>query len=146
MEARKMEEENLRNFDDLDYNVFTGQKWDDFAKSHHRNIVVHWPDGRVTRGLAEHIKDLKSMFVYAPDTRIVEHPIRIAQGEWTAVMGIMEGTFSKPMPLGDGRSAAPTGKPFKLPMATIGHWKNGVMIEEWLFWDNQAFMKQIGLQ
>jgi len=30
-------------------------------------------------------------------------------------------------------------------MATIGQWKDGVMVEEWLFWDNQAFMKQVGL-
>jgi hypothetical protein len=30
-------------------------------------------------------------------------------------------------------------------MATIGRWENGVMAEEWLFWDNQLFMKQIGL-
>jgi hypothetical protein len=30
-------------------------------------------------------------------------------------------------------------------MATIGRWENGVMVEEWLFWDNQTFMKQIGL-
>ena len=30
-------------------------------------------------------------------------------------------------------------------MATIGRRQNGVMAEEWLFWDNQAFMKQIGL-
>jgi hypothetical protein len=30
-------------------------------------------------------------------------------------------------------------------MATIGHWKNGLMDEEYLFWDNQAFMKQAGL-
>jgi hypothetical protein len=30
-------------------------------------------------------------------------------------------------------------------MATVGHWKDGLMIEEYLFWDNQAFMKQIGL-
>jgi hypothetical protein len=31
-------------------------------------------------------------------------------------------------------------------MVTIGHWtKDGVMDEEWLMWDNQAFMKQIGL-
>lgn len=30
-------------------------------------------------------------------------------------------------------------------MVTIGHWNNGVMVEEWLMWDNQAFMKQIGL-
>lgn len=148
MEARKLEEleeRNLETFDDLDYNVFTGQKWDEFPKSHHRDIVVHWPDGRVTRGLEDHIKDLKEMFVYAPDTHIREHPIKIAQGELTAVMGIMEGTFSRPMPLGGGKTVEPTGKKFKLPMATIGRWKDGVMVEEWLFWDNQAFMKQIGL-
>jgi hypothetical protein len=30
-------------------------------------------------------------------------------------------------------------------MATIGHWKNSAMDEEYLFWDNQEFMKQIGL-
>jgi hypothetical protein len=30
-------------------------------------------------------------------------------------------------------------------MVTIGHWKNGVMDEEWLVWDNYAFMQQIGL-
>jgi len=33
----------------------------------------------------------------------------------------------------------------QIQMATIGHWKNGVMDEEYLFWDNQEFMKQIGL-
>jgi hypothetical protein len=30
-------------------------------------------------------------------------------------------------------------------MSTVGHWKNGLMDEEYLFWDNQDFMKQIGL-
>jgi hypothetical protein len=30
-------------------------------------------------------------------------------------------------------------------MCTIGHWKNGVMDEEYLFWDNQTYMNQIGL-
>jgi hypothetical protein len=144
MEARKIEEHNLETFDDLDYNVFTGQKWEEFVRSHHGDIVVHWPDGHITRGLETHINDLKEMFVYAPDTRIKEHPIKIAQGEWTSVMGIMEGTFTKPMTVG-GKTIEPTGKAFKLPMSTIGRWKDGVMVEEWLFWDNHAYMKQIGL-
>ena len=26
-----------------------------------------------------------------------------------------------------------------------GRWENGVMKEEWLMWDNQSFMKQVGL-
>lgn len=145
MEARKIEENNLETFDDLDFNVYTGQKWNQLGKSHHKDIIVHWPDGRMTRGIDSHIEDLKKMFVYATDTRIKEHPIRIANGDWTAVMGFMEGTFTRPMPTGDGKTIPPTGKPFKLPMATIGLWKGGVMIEEWLFWDNLAFMKQVGL-
>jgi hypothetical protein len=30
-------------------------------------------------------------------------------------------------------------------MCTVGYWKDGVMIEEWLFPDNQTYMNQIGL-
>lgn len=143
--AQKSEGDNLKNFDDLDFNVYSGQKWNELARSHSKDIVVHYPDGSVTRGLDSHIEQLKPMFVFAPDTRIHEHPIKIASGAWTAVQGVMEGTFTKPMPVGDGKVAAPTGKAFKLTMVTIGHWQGGVMDEEWLTWDNQAFMKQIGL-
>ena len=142
---QQLETAHLENFDDLDFTVFSGQKWDQLGKSHAKDVIVHWPDGRTTTGIDVHIEDLKAMFVYAPDTRIKEHPIRIASGGWTAVTGILEGTFTQPMPIGDGKTIPPTGKPFKLLMATFGHWKNGVMDEEWLFWDNQTFMKQIGL-
>jgi hypothetical protein len=33
------------------------------------------------------------------------------------------------MPIGNGKFIKPTGKAFKMPMCTVGHWKNGVMIE-----------------
>jgi predicted ester cyclase len=143
--TKQMEQANLATFDDLDFNVFSNQNWGHLDKSHAKDITIHWPDGRTTKGIDTHIEDLKGMFVFAPDTRIKVHPIKIASGEWTAVMGMMEGTFSRPMPVGGSKTIPPTGKSFKLPMVTIGHWKNGVMDEEWLFWDNQAFMKQIGL-
>lgn len=40
----------------------------------------------------------------------------------------------------------PTNKSFKLSMTTIEHWgADGKMSEEYLFWDIQSFMKQIGL-
>jgi hypothetical protein len=138
--------QHLATFDDLDYRVFTGQQWADLHLSHARDIVVHWPDGHSTQGLEKHIEDLQAMFVYAPDTRIQEHPVKIGQGDWTAVIGYMEGTFTRPMPIGDGKSIPPTGKSFRLAMATIGQWSaDGVMVAEYLFWDNQTFMKQIGL-
>jgi hypothetical protein len=128
------------------FDAFTNQKWDDFAKSHSKDIVVHWPDGRSTTGLDQHIADLKAMFVYAPDTRILEHPVKFGSGEWTSVIGVMEGTFTAPMPVPNGKPIPPTGKAFKLTMSTVGRWNTqGTMDEEFLFWDNATYMKQIGL-
>ena len=136
---------NLATFDTLDYTVFSNQDWTRLHESHAKDIKVNWPDGHFTTGIEKHIEDLKAMFVYAPDTRIKQHPIRFGSGNYTAVTGIMEGTFTKPMPIGNGQFIQPTGKRFKLPMATIGIWKDGVMIEEYLYWDNQTYMNQLGL-
>jgi hypothetical protein len=140
-------EKNLQRFDTLDYTVFSNQEWVRFHESHSQDIKVNWPDGHFTTGLEKHIEDLKALFVYAPDTRIKQHPIRFGDknGEWTCVTGVFEGTFTKPMPIGNGKFIQPTGKAFKMPMCTVGHWKNGVMDEESLFWDNATYMRQIGL-
>lgn len=135
----------LATFDTLDFDVFSNQKWPRLSESHANDIVVTWPDGHETSGIARHIEDLKGMFVYSPNTNIAVHPIRICSGDYTAVTGIMTGTFSRPMPIGDGKTVAPTGKSFRLTMATIGHWKGATMDHEWLFWDNHEFMRQIGL-
>ena len=138
-------EKNLAVFDTLDFDVFSNQKWDRLSESHAKDIIVTWPDGHETKGIEQHIKDLSAMFVYAPDIKIRVHPIRFGSGDWTGVSGIMTGTFSKPMPIGGGKSIPPTAKKFTLGMVTVGHWKNGKMDHEWLYWDNQDFMKQIGL-
>ena len=145
--AEKLATEHIAKFDTLDFDVFTNQKYDRLKESHSQDIRVHWPDGHVTSGLEKHIEDLKAMFVYAPDTRIKVHPVKFASGgEWTSVIGEMEGTFTQPMPIGGGKTIPPTGKPYKIVMCTVGHWtKDGVMDTEYLFWDNATFMKQIGL-
>ncbi len=145
-DERALTEARLMAFDTLDYDFYTNQKWDRFSESHADNIKVYYPDGSVTEGLfPQHIDMLKPMFVFAPDTRIEQHPVKFGSGDWTAAIGVLEGTFSEPMPIGDGKTIPPTGKKFKLDMATIGHWQDGKMVEEYLFWDNQSFMKQIGL-
>jgi len=145
-DSAKMIAQNLMKFDTLDFDVFSNQKWDRLKESHAQDIIVSWPDGHDTHGLAKHIEDLKAMFVAIPDLKITEHPIKIANGRWTAVTGRLVGTFSKPMPMGNGKFVQPTGKKLDLTMATIGHWTDaGVMDHEWLFWDNQTYMKQLGL-
>jgi hypothetical protein len=57
----------------------------------------------------------------------------------------MAGTFTKPMPIGDGKFIQPAGEKFSIIMCTVGHRKDGVMIEEYLFWDSATCMKQMGL-
>jgi len=138
-------EKRLQVFDTLDFDVFSNQKWDRLHESHAQDIVVTWPDGHEARGIDQHITDLKAMFEFAPDITIKTHPIRFGSGTWTTVTGVMTGTFTKPMPVPGGQAIAPTGKRFAIGMATIGHWHNGTMDHEWLFWDNQDFMNQLGL-
>lgn len=122
------QKQNLANFDDLDFRVYSGQKWDEFGKSHAENILVHYPDGSTTTGIAAHLDKLKPQFAFAPDTSIKEHPIKLADGNLTAVQGVMTGTFSKPMDIGGGKVIQPTGKSFKLDMLTgrtLGEWRDG---------------------
>jgi hypothetical protein len=137
-------EKNLKLFDTLDFDVFSNQKWNRLKESHAPDIVVTWPDGHETKGIEKHIEDLKALFVFAPDIKIKTHPIRFGSGTWTAVTGVMTGTFTKPMPTPDGKSIAPTGKRFALGMVTLGHWNGSTMDHEWLIWDNQDFLNQIG--
>ena len=136
---------NLQTFDTLDFTVFSNQQWIRLHESHAKDIKVNWPDGHFTLGIDRHIADLKAMFVYAPDTKIKIHPVRFGSGNMTCVTGVMTGTFTVPMPVGEGKFIQPTGKSFSLPMCTVGIWKNRVMIEEYLFWDNQTYMNQLGL-
>ncbi len=140
--------ETLANFDDLDFRVYTNQQWQDVHLSHSQDVIVHWPDGHTTQRLDRHIRDMKYLFTFAPDNRILEHPVRFGtqEGEWTAVMSWLQGTFTQPMVLANGTTIPPTGKAYRIPMATIGHWNAaGVMDEEWLFYDNAEFMRELGL-
>lgn len=138
-------EKLLDKFDALDFEIFSNQEWDRVHESHDEDIIVTWPDGHSTRGIDVHIDDLKRLFVHAPDTQIQFHPVRLASDDWTAVIGVMEGTFTEPMPIGNGEFIEPTGKAFKLQMATIAFWQDGRMIHEWLFWDNETYARQLGL-
>lgn len=139
---------NLATFDELDFKVYTNQQWADLHKSHAKDILVHYPDGHTTKGIPDHVKELQYMWTFAPDNRIEEHPVRFGTNDasWTAVIGYLDGTFTKPMVMANGQTIQPTGKKYHLPMATLGRWnKEGTMDEEYLFWDNATFMKQLGI-
>lgn len=137
--------QHIAVFDALDFDVFSHQHWDRLNESHAQDVTVTWPDGHDTHGIDVHIHDLQQLFVHAPDTAIQLHPIRIALDDWTAVTGVMTGTFTRPMVLPNGTSIPPTGNHFTLQMATISHWSHGHIDHEWLYWDNQAYAQQLGI-
>ena len=147
---RKHEQNNApqlaRFFDALDFDVLSHHQWNKLSASHAKHIRVYWPDGRRTIGLDKHTNDLKALFAYAPDARIRVHPVKFGSDDWTCVIGEMEGTFTRPMRTPNGKTVPPTGKRFKIRMCSVGHWnKNGIMDEEYLFWDNDSLLRQLGI-
>ena len=143
--AERLAAEHIAKYRTADFDVFPGQQWDRIQESHAKNVIVHWPDGRQTDGIQAHIDDLKAFFVYAPDTRVSTHKVEVATAEWSSIVGVMEGTFTQPMPTPDGKTIAPTGKAYKVVFSAVDHWKDGVIDEEYLFWDNLTFMRQVGI-
>ncbi|GHK00390.1 ester cyclase [Streptomyces sp. NPDC003753] len=142
----RAERQHLETFDEADFVVFSHQDWARLGESHAKNVRVHWPDGHYTDGLDRHIEDAKALFVWAPDLSIESHPLRVAKGELTAVTGVAHGTFSRPMPDGKGGFIQPTGKRFSINFATVAIWnRQGTMDEEFLFYDQLTWNRQIGL-
>ncbi len=136
---------NIERFDHLDFVSFNDQDWDVFSKLHHPDVLVGYSDGRETIGMDAHRPDVEFSFEYAPDIKITSHPITFGQGEWTAGTGVVEGTFTEPMHLPDGTVIEPTGNSFKYTMVTIAKWQDGVITEEYLFWDNAEVARQLGI-
>ncbi len=50
-----------------------------------------------------------------------------------------------PLKQPDGSVIEPTGKSFDVLYSTAAKWRDGRIIEEYLFYDNGTFLKQIGL-
>jgi hypothetical protein len=137
---------NLLRFDASDFDVLRDDKWERLTRSHSETVTVHWPDGRQTKGLENHVHSLKAMFSYAPDARVRAHSVKFGSEDWTCVISDIEGTFTRPWRSSDGKEFRPNGRRFHIPICTVRHWNNkGLVEEEYLFWNNQLLMRQLGL-
>jgi hypothetical protein len=137
---------NLLRFETSDFDVLAHHNWKRLTEKHARNVIVHWPDGRQTKGIAKHVQDVKTIFAYAPDTRVRTHHVKFGAGDWTCVITEIEGTFTNPLRTSEGKERRPNGKRFRAAVCTVRHWNRKDLVdEEYLFWDNQSLMRQIGL-
>jgi SnoaL-like domain len=111
---------NLDRFDQLDFEAWNNRNWTLFQEIHSPDVLVVDFNGNVTKGIEQHLQWAKKSISSTPST-ILAHPIKIAAGNWTAVTG------------NSMRTDLSTGESFNSTMVTVAHWKDGRILEEYLF-------------
>jgi hypothetical protein len=118
------EKANLERFDKLDFEAWNNRNWTLFREIHGPDVLVVDFNGNATRGIEQHVQWAMAAISAAPDSRILDHPIKIAAGNWTAVTGTLPGNVT---------------------MVTVAHWEDGRIAEEYLFMQNPTVMNQAEL-
>ena len=144
--AEALVESNRERFKTLDLVAFNNRDWDLIKEIHHEDVTAEGSDGFISNGMVPaHAWDLEFLFNTFPDFKIHEHQISFGSGDWTAGLSRSTGTFTQPMKLRDGTVIQPTGKSFELKAITLARWKNGRIMEEFIYWDNFHLFTQIGI-
>jgi ketosteroid isomerase-like protein len=64
------------------------------------------------------------------------------ESDLTCFVTHFTGTFTAPLEMADGTVIQPTGRPFDVLYSTTARWRDGKIVEEYLFYDNGAFLSQ----
>jgi len=135
---------HLEIFDELDLVAFNNRDMKRIKQIHADDVKVYNPDGTITEPMLPHAEELQFLFDTF-DFKVAEHIVGFGFGEWTAGISISKGKWIKPITMPDGTVLQPTGKAVSLKIATIARWENDRIAEEYLFWDNADWNRQIGL-
>ncbi len=107
------------------------------------DVVTETPSG-VVEGI-EGFRGLAQAFVTAvPDMKLA------IRNTWEVddtiiVEGDYSGTQSGPLATPDGSEIPATGRSFSFPYVDILRARDGLFVEHRLYWDNAAFLTQLGL-
>jgi predicted ester cyclase len=134
---------NLARFDSLDLVAFNKKDTALMYKFYNDSVLVAYPDGHETTGSSTRVKDLKDMFEQMPDIKVESHQMKFGSADWTCVTGMLSGSSSTATKGSDGKPVPLTGKNFVVPFCSIAHWKEGRIVEQRMYWDNQTMAKQM---
>lgn len=117
------------------------------TKLHHPDVVAHFIGSPTTVGHEAHRADMEVFIGAFPDIRVHNDPydVQFGQGVWTVALGKLSGTFTQPLNLPDGTTVPPTGKSFLTFFTTIARWQDEQMIDEYVLFDQQDIMAQLGV-
>ena len=106
------EQANLDRFDRLDFEGWNNQNWTLFKEMHSPDVFVDI-NGNTTSGIEQHLQfGMASVSAAPEDLKILDHPIKIAAGNWTAVTGTLPGNMT---------------------MMTLARWEDGRIAEEYIW-------------
>jgi len=140
------EQRNMELMQTLD-DAWNAQDWDTFEARHSPDVIVRWPAQQPTHGRHDHRAEGIQMFKTFPDNHVGNRPYKtlFAHGEWTCSIATFTGTMRGPMSGADGKEIQPTGKSFTVDFCTVARWRDGMIVEENLFYDVIGLMQQIAV-
>ena len=105
---------NLHSMEELDFKGFNAGDWHGvFARYHTDDVLVEVHGQPPTHGIEEHIAAVKGLVESVGDgLQIKSHQIRFGSGEWTCVVGELEGGNK---------------------MVTVARWRAGAIAEEYIW-------------
>ena len=136
----------LALYEILNFEGANEKNWSILSLIYDPNVLIRMANDAGMKGLKQNIKMMQEMYTMAPDTRIVRHDIQFGSGDYTATEQIMVGTFTGPMKSSTGKIYNPTGKKFEMRSCSLVRWKNNKIIEENIFWDNEYYTQQLGVE
>jgi hypothetical protein len=111
------EKANLERFDKLDFEAWNNRDWTLFRELHAPDVLIVDFNGHRTKGIEQHIQYAMALISAAPESKVQAHPIKIAAGNWTIGIGTLPGN---------------------LTMLTLAQWKDGRIIQEYMFMQNPS--------
>jgi hypothetical protein len=111
------EKANLERFDKLDFEAWNNRDWTLFRELHAPDVLIVDFNGHRTKGIEQHIQYAMALISAAPQSKVLAHPIKIAAGNWTIGIGTLPGN---------------------LTMLTLAQWKDGRIIQEYMFMQNPS--------
>lgn len=106
---------NLKGMDELDFKGWNNADWNGvFAHYHTDDVLVEVNGQPPTHGIEEHTAAMKA-FVESTGgtpTQVKSHPIAFGSGEWTCVVGELDGGSR---------------------MVTVAKWRDGAIAEEYIW-------------
>lgn len=141
-----IEVETIYKFLVSDIDNFSYRSISQFKLKHSKNVLVHYPDGKITKGFKQYSEAMKTTFAFSPHAHFNTNKIIEGDGVWLSISGVLSGDFTEKLAIGDGAFVQPSGKRYNLNTQIIAYLdKNGAMEEVFLYWDNKEIAAQIGI-